>query len=341
MNYIKLIDTLFSFAKRGCTTFEAFRRFDQALKSPHRSFRSVHVAGTNGKGSVATKIAEGLKLDGFRVGLYTSPHISSVRERICVNGEMISEESVCSLLPPILREVTEQLSFFDLLTALAFTHFQQSKVDWAVIEVGLGGRLDPTNVIFPQLSVITSIGYDHMAILGSTLEEIAKEKGGIVKTGVPLIVGPTAAPFFPDAQMVAAPTVPFYDAENSLIAQEALHHLNVSKAVIAKAILIRPPCRFEQVGDVILDVAHNVDGFRKLIEALQFHFPNETFHFIVGFSQDKESEKCLALIRPIAANITLVPIGAMAIEHALTRSPLKTVICGSFYLMEEARASLQ
>ena len=196
MEYKYWLSKLLALPAMRSRTFEAVCRLDERLQKPHRSFRSIHIAGTNGKGSVAHKMAEALRAEGYRVGLYTSPHISSVRERIQVNGQMISEAALLSHLSLIFMQMQENLSFFDVVTALSFLFFQEEKVDWAVIEVGLGGRLDATNVIHADLSIITSIGYDHMAVLGSSLEEIAREKGGIIRQNTPLIVGPTAAPFF-------------------------------------------------------------------------------------------------------------------------------------------------
>jgi dihydrofolate synthase / folylpolyglutamate synthase len=343
-----LIDQLLAMPGRGVKTFEAFQRLDQILGSPHRAFRSVHVGGTNGKGSVATKIAAGLRAEGFRVGLYTSPHISNVRERIQINGEMIPEEAFLRHLSHIFRIAAEAYSFFDFLTALAFLYFREEKIDWAVIEVGLGGRLDATNVIQPELAVITSIGYDHMEILGDTLEKIAQEKFAIAKPGIPFIAGPSAAHFFPNAQ--AVPPVPgFYDAENSEIAAAALRQLSVSEKSIEAGISKRPECRFEILGNTVLDGAHNTDGFHRLIEALKIHFPNEKFHFIVAFSKDKEWQACLDLIRPYAKKISFInsqlfrsaSLGGGSMQETLGTVDAREVICGSFYIMKEARFFLK
>lgn len=348
-SYTALISKLLAMPGRGVKTFEPFQKLDRKLGFPHRSFRSIHVGGTNGKGSVSAKIAEGLRLEGYRVGLYTSPHISCVRERILIDGEMISEEAVVYHLSEIFEAAKGTYSFFDFMTALAFLYFREEMIDWAVIEVGLGGRLDATNVIQPELSVITSIGYDHMEILGDTLEKIAQEKAGIVKRGIPLIAGPQAAPFFPTADAVL-PVEGYYDAENSMVARRALERLQVSEQSIEKGIRIRPKCRFEIIGNIVLDAAHNPDGFRRLIEALDVHFPNETFHFIVAFSKNKEWQICLDLIRVKAAKISFVnshprfiPLGGGTLEEALEKEleiPVRKVICGSFYLMAEARRCL-
>ena len=343
-----LLDELLAMPGRGVKTFEAFKRLDQKLESPHRAFRSIHVAGTNGKGSVAEKIAAALRAEGFCVGLYTSPHITSVQERIRIDGKWIPEEALFQHLTTVFNAgSSETFSFFDFLTALAFLYFREEQVDWAVIEVGLGGRLDATNVIFPELAVITSIGYDHMEILGDTLEKIAREKAAIAKPGTPLIVGPSAAPFFPNAEKVA-PVSGFYDEENSAIAKAALHRLGISERSIEIGMAARPECRFEIVGRTVLDAAHNETAFFHLTEALKIHFPKEKFHFIVAFSKDKRWQACLDLIRPLAAKISFVnshprfaPLGGRRIADALGTIDAREVICGSFYLMDEARHALR
>ena len=163
---------------------------DAHFEHPHRSFRSIHVAGTNGKGSCSHTLAAILQEAGYRVGLYTSPHLVDFRERIRINGQPIPEEYVIRFVEQE-RGFFEPLhpSFFELTTAMAFRYFADEKVDVAVIEVGLGGRLDCTNIITPDLCVITNIGFDHMQYLGHTLTKIAKEKAGIIKEDVPVVVG--------------------------------------------------------------------------------------------------------------------------------------------------------
>ena len=166
------------------------RMFDDSLGNPHRKFKTVHVAGTNGKGSVSSMLASVLMGMGYRVGLYTSPHLADFRERIKVNGTMISQEAVLDFLDRSECFVAENdPSFFEITTAMAFDYFAACGVDYAVVECGLGGRLDSTNIVTPVLSVITSIGLDHTDILGDTEEKIAFEKGGIIKAGVPVVAG--------------------------------------------------------------------------------------------------------------------------------------------------------
>ena len=165
---------------------------DEHFGHPHRQFRSIHVAGTNGKGSCSHTIAAVLQAAGYRVGLYTSPHLVDFRERIRINGERISEQYVIDFVEQE-RAFFEPLhpSFFELTTAMAFKYFAEQRVDYAVVEVGLGGRLDCTNIITPVLSVITNISLDHTQFLGNTLSQIASEKAGIIKPGVPVVIGET------------------------------------------------------------------------------------------------------------------------------------------------------
>ena len=162
------------------------------LDNPQHKFKSIHIAGTNGKGSTSHMLAAILQQAGYKVGLYTSPHLQDFRERIRINGQMVPEKFVVEFVEQMQDAITSIApSFFELTVAMAFHYFALEQVDVAVIEVGLGGRLDSTNVITPELSVITNISYDHMHILGNTLPEIAAEKAGIIKAGVPVVVGET------------------------------------------------------------------------------------------------------------------------------------------------------
>jgi dihydrofolate synthase/folylpolyglutamate synthase len=160
------------------------------LNNPQLKFKSIHIAGTNGKGSVSHMLAAILQTAGYKTGLYTSPHLKDFRERIKVNGEMCSEDFVIKFTEVIQPQIELlEPSFFEITVAMAFEYFAQQKVDVAVIETGLGGRLDSTNIIMPELSVITNIGYDHMDILGNTLQKIAYEKAGIIKQHIPAVIG--------------------------------------------------------------------------------------------------------------------------------------------------------
>ena len=169
---------------------ETTHKLDEYFGHPHQQFKTIHIAGTNGKGSCSHTIAAVLQCAGYRVGLFTSPHLIDFRERIRINGEMIPEEYVVNFVEEH-RAFFEPLhpSFFELTTAMAFRYFADQKVDVAVIEVGMGGRLDCTNIIHPDLCVITNIGLDHTQYLGDTLTKIAKEKAGIIKEEVPVVIG--------------------------------------------------------------------------------------------------------------------------------------------------------
>lgn len=169
-------------------------RLLSALGNPHRSFKSVHIAGTKGKGSTATMLTVMLREAGMKIGLYTSPHILDVRERICVDSDMISEsafaKAVANVTNCLVKARVAQPTYFEVLTAAAFSYFAEQDIDLAVVEVGMGGRLDCTNVIAPEVIGLTSISYDHMAQLGHTLEEIAREKAGVFKKGIPIVSAP-------------------------------------------------------------------------------------------------------------------------------------------------------
>lgn len=163
---------------------------DKLFNHPHRFFKTIHVGGTNGKGSTSHTLAAILQEAGYRVGLYTSPHLVDFRERIRVNGQMISKQYVIDFVANHFNQVAHiHPSFFELTMMMAFNYFRDEKVDVAVIEVGLGGRLDSTNIITPELSIITNISFDHVQLLGDTLEKIAIEKAGIIKSGIPAVIG--------------------------------------------------------------------------------------------------------------------------------------------------------
>jgi dihydrofolate synthase / folylpolyglutamate synthase len=177
---------------------------DTYLCSPHRSYRTIHIAGTNGKGSVSHMLASVLQSAGYRIGLYTSPHLKDFRERIRINGEMISKHAVSGFVMRHKRIIEElRPSFFEMAVAMAFDYFETQKTEVSVIETGLGGRLDSTNIIHPDLSVITNIGFDHTDLLGETLERIATEKAGIIKNGVPVVIGETHQDTSPVFQTIA------------------------------------------------------------------------------------------------------------------------------------------
>ena len=200
LNYQQTIDYLFQrlpmFSRLGAAAYKGDLtntiKLCEAVGNPQTQFKSIHIAGTNGKGSTSHMLAAIMQTAGYKTGLYTSPHLKDFRERIKINGEMVEEAFVTEFteqIKPLIEEI--EPSFFEITVAMAFTWFAQQQVDVAIIEVGLGGRLDSTNIIIPELSVITNIGYDHTNILGNSLQEIAGEKAGIIKPGIPVVIGET------------------------------------------------------------------------------------------------------------------------------------------------------
>ena len=207
MNYQQAIDYLYkqlpAFERQGASGYKpglgTAIALNNWLGNPHRAYRCIHVAGTNGKGSVANLLAATLQASGYRVGLFTSPHLVDFRERIRVDGKMVDKRTVSRFVERWLKSGLQcKPSFFELTTALAFEYFKQCKVDIAVIEVGLGGRLDSSNIITPILSIITNISRDHTQFLGTSIEQIAMEKAGIIKKAVPVVIGETT----PETRMI-------------------------------------------------------------------------------------------------------------------------------------------
>lgn len=198
MNYTETLDYLFTslptFQQDGALAYkpglERVSEFCRKIGNPQRSYFVIHVAGTNGKGSVSNMLASVLQQAGYQVGLYTSPHLTDFRERIRINGEMISKQKVVNFVSKYRKDMEEcELSFFEMTTAMAFDYFAQNDVEVAVIETGLGGRLDATNIVIPAVSVITNVGLEHTDLLGDSLPKIAREKGGIIKKSIPVVVG--------------------------------------------------------------------------------------------------------------------------------------------------------
>lgn len=341
------------------------------LGAPEQKYKTIHVAGTNGKGSVVTKIAKGLELAGYRVGVYTSPHISCFRERIRINGVMISENDVACLLKRIF-DLKVDATFFEITTFLAFLYFAEQNVDYAVIETGLGGRQDSTNVIHPVLSVITSISLDHTEILGNTEEQVAYEKAGIIKYKVPLVIGPRANQeiILQIARIQHSELLPVigrfasYDQENNEIAKTALEYLGITET--EEALKARPPCRREVLldGQVILDVAHNPDGLKELFRTL-----DSKLRVVFGLSKTKDIVGCLNILKehgthfhlveaPNGRGIPVDELRAIMLEQGFDEDTIiidgdikttiekavgtgdNVLVCGTFFIMGEARKAL-
>ncbi|WCL81235.1 Mur ligase family protein [Saprospira sp. CCB-QB6] len=222
--YQEALDFLYAqlpmFQRQGSSAFKKTLdnswRLSERLGAPEKKFRSVHIAGTNGKGSTTHILAGLLQAQGYKVGVYSSPHYKDFRERIKINGQYISEEEVINFVAEQKEFILgQQLSFFELTVGMAFHYFAQQKVDWAIIETGLGGRLDSTNIISPELSLITNIGWDHSDILGESLGLIAGEKAGIIKAQTPVIIGERQSEEIAQAfaQKAKAEQAPLYYAE--------------------------------------------------------------------------------------------------------------------------------
>lgn len=375
---------------RKTLSLSGMQHMAKLVGHPHERFRTVHVAGSNGKGSVAWKTAATLSSAGYRVGLYVSPHISCYRERIRINGRLIPEVQVVkwlTYLTGLCKDHDLELSFFELTTTMAFLYFADQEVDVAVIEVGMGGRLDATNIITPEVSVITSISKEHTHCLGSTLEEIAREKAGIIKQDVPLVIGPqTPGELLQSLALKKGSPCTLvtqfpvdYDEENGLVAKAVLRVLSrsfhFSDHHLAYGLAQRPPCRMECVRrenpTVVLDVAHNPDGFARLFGNLKLHYPGRRVRAVVGLSGDKDLVGCVKLLADESAFVHFIPShserGAApdkllqhleaieqgkgeacttveqgverALQEAASREEL-VVVCGSFYLMGKARAAL-
>ena len=293
------------------------------LNNPHNNFKSIHIGGTNGKGSCSHMLSSILQEANYKVGLYTSPHLVDFRERIKINGDMISEDSVSKFMHENFDFFeSNNLSFFEMTVGLAFDYFSKSKVDIAIIEVGMGGRLDSTNIINPILSIITNISLDHTRFLGSNISDIAKEKAGIIKDNIPVVIGQTQqeiSPIFTDIAKSKNSEIIFadhfiYDTYNCdlkgdyqkkniktvLKSTEILKHLdykindshiktglnNVSNNTGLQGrwqVIQRKPM-------IICDTAHNEAALGEVISQLTKMEYSE-LHFIIGFSNDKNLKK--------------------------------------------------
>lgn len=314
--------------KEGLSTTLAL---DDHFGHPHRNFRTIHIAGTNGKGSCSHTIAAVLQAAGYRVGLYTSPHLVDFRERIRVNGEMIPEQYVIDFVEDE-RTFFEPLhpSFFELATAMAFKYFADEKVDVAVVEVGLGGRLDCTNIITPEVSVITNISFDHIGFLGDTLAKIAAEKAGIIKPGIPVVIGETTAetrPVFDEtAATKGAPVffaeemdnLPFPDVESALkgycqekntrtirAALQVLQHPflftadDVRRGFAEVTSLTGLRGRWEILSHqplTICDTGHNVGGIQYIVRQLQDISRGRQLRMVFGMVSDKDITTVLQML---------------------------------------------
>ncbi len=324
-----LFTQLPNYQQQGASAYkpglDKMRAFAKVLGAPQTTFPSIHIAGTNGKGSTSHMIAAVLQEKGYKVGLYTSPHLVCFSERIRLNGVEIEKDFVVEFVRKYQAYfIAEKLSFFEITVGMAFAYFAEQNVDYAVIEVGLGGRLDATNIITPLLSVITNIGLDHTEFLGTSLEEIAKEKAGIIKVGVPVIIGrkqvATEGVFRSIAKQRKAPiyfaeeySIPqfsldllgSYQEENKMTAYVALKQLlnnqldsNALQGFSKVVQHTRLRGRWEKISNaplIIADVTHNKEGFIHAIPQLE-GISKRRLHIVLGFVQGKAVEEIFALL---------------------------------------------
>jgi dihydrofolate synthase/folylpolyglutamate synthase len=329
---------------------ENIHRLHNGLGQPLNKVKTiVHVAGTNGKGSVCIKVARALQAAGLNTGLFVSPHIACFRERAQMNGNYITEAQVEQLLPQVFKAVKKHQipgTFFEMTTAMAFLYYAEMGANAAVLETGLGGRLDSTNICQPSITVVTSISQDHTKILGSTVEDIAREKGGIFKPNVPVVLGPMRDARALDTLQEIAHNVgagpvtlvpPLSDDDDNVIGTQdfvlenertasavmkILHERNeisLNETALQQALSTNPPCRFQEVSvfdgtQFVLDVAHNPEALRKFFDRfLRLHNLSSmnNVQVVIGMSVDKDLEKCLETVRKwiLPENTILVQSG--------------------------------
>lgn len=330
---------------------DSIKLLDLYLGRPHKNFKSIHIAGTNGKGSTSHMIASIMQVAGYKTGLYTSPHLLDFKERIKVNGKEISPEEVVIFInsnKPYFEK--EKFTFFEMSVALAFWYFSKVKVDYAIIEVGLGGRLDATNIITPVLSIITNIGLDHTQFLGNTHQKIALEKAGIIKNGVPIIIGEkdiktesifkdvsrkSNAPLYfakKNTKNFASDLKGFYQTKNIQTVITALNHLpgfNFDKSIIKKGLkrvventgLKGRWQVLQNSPKVILDVGHNKEALRLIARQIN-EISHNKLYLVMGFINEREVDSLLSLF-PKEANFYL---SSPNIERAMPLQILKTLL---------------
>jgi len=336
MSYKKTIDYLFSqlpmYQRVGASAYKTDLsntiELMREIGNPENRFKSIHVAGTNGKGSTSHMLASIFQEAGYKTGLYTSPHLIDFRERIRINGKVIPKNKVVEFVKATKTKLQSiKPSFFELTVGMAFDYFAKEKVDIAIIEVGLGGRLDSTNIINPELSIITNIGLDHTQFLGNTLESISKEKAGIIKNNVPLVLGLVK----PEIENVFIETAdnknsPIYFSKDfpankiDIDLKGNYQKENANTALLAISVLIKQGWdiskqeivsgfknisqntglrgRWEVIQQkplVICDTGHNEDGIKRISKQLA-NTPHNNLHMIIGMVNDKMPETILKLL---------------------------------------------
>ena len=305
--------------------FDRINKLLNLLKSPQKEFKSIHVAGTNGKGSTAHLISSILQESGYNVGLFTFPHLIDFRERIKINSKFISKDEVKMFITKNIDFLIEnKITFFEMTVAMAFNYFSKKKVDIALIEVGLGGRLDATNIIMPNLSIITNISLEHTEFLGETIEKIAREKAGIIKRKIPVVIGERnkkteecfkkialkreskiifASDYNYDFDYLIDVSYQKKNVKTALASLQFLSFLNIKKEDIENG-LKKFKTNTSFIGrwqvlkknpKIILDVSHNLEGFKNIIEQIK----NENFErliFVMGFVKGKNIKQIFSVL---------------------------------------------
>ncbi len=324
-------------------------------------YKTVHVSGTNGKGTVCFLLAKNLKLNGFKTGLFISPHLVDICERVQINGKKISKKDFALYLSKVIKKETVKLKFFEILTLLALLYFKDKGVDFAVIECGIGARKDSTNIIKPCLSVITSVSLEHTQILGTTLKQIAFEKAGVIKPKTPCITGVLPTSSKNGIKTIALKNkAPLFTVkrektklqENQNIVLKAAEILGLKK----KTLKINLPCRFEVIKKgkrfIIKDGAHNPEAIKELVKIYKNSpYYNKENTLIFACSQDKNYKTMAKILNPLFKNIIVTEASQNAMPAAELKRYFKKaqictnsktidfkklqgniLICGSFYL---------
>ena len=352
------------------------------LGSPERKLRAIHVAGTNGKGAVCAILDAALREVGERIGRYTSPHLVSLNERYFVNGRIVDDATLEVFANKVNEAIVEldcEVTFFEALTAIAFLLYSEMDMDRVILECGLGGRLDATNVCKPEICIITKIGLDHCEWLGDTVEKVAMEKAGIIKSGVPIVLGNNAtsvrelieararevgAPFYYAPEMTDETEIPSdfaldgkFNRENAMTALAALKVLGVRTSSLKSVVW---PGRLQRVGNFIIDGAHNPPAASALYDALQ----GRKYNLIAGFCGDKDVDAVLSILSPLINQAFAVKTNnqrslsaedtakkmcdhgidarsVASLSEAISLSgDMPTLICGSLFLAGEALVRL-
>lgn len=331
------------------------QNFVEHLGHPENKFKSVHIGGTNGKGSTSSLIASVLQEAGYKVGLYTSPHLKDFRERIKINGQEVTESFVVDFIEDNKAFLEKNhLSFFEMTVGMAFHYFAEQKVDVAIIEVGLGGRLDSTNIIMPLLSVITNIGWDHMNILGNSIGEIAFEKAGIIKKHVPVVVGEFTAetkdvfdkvahrlnaPLYYAAVNAGVPVLESdlkgnYQENNKKTAYEALVHLkssfvisdeNIKEGFLKVGVNTGLKGRWTVLSElplIVADTAHNKDGLSVVMKQVQEQKFNKLY-MVFGVVNDKDLESIIPFLPKSAEYFVAKPDVPRGLDAEILKSKLE------------------